>query len=365
MNHEKYKLLKEYTITKNIENIKLTINNNNNDNNITFYLNIHKNVCIPYWLTSERLEFLNKIIQLDKKDIIICTYPKSGTTFLEQIVLLLENGIKKKDYVNPVNRNSYQMENKFGKIWIESLIHFKKEEYCKYNADYIPEGEYIDYDYFVNEIGSPRIIKTHASLDLLLDKESSDRNKIIIISRNPLDTCVSHYYHFAPIIEKKFNIKLTFDIWALLWLEGLVPFGCWFEWTKTWYKKYQENFIANSTANSSANIMWIYYEDLVSNPESKIREISNFLEKEKEIKEDELLEIVKESSFKNMSEQMLKADDFSNKFNHLRKGIIGDWRNHFDDAMHKKFVDKFLCEMKGLDLKYFLGNDEYLTCPNI
>ena len=59
---------------------------------------------------------------------------------------------------------------------------------------------------------------------------------------------------------------------------------------------------------------------------------------------------------------MGKNENLSKKFNHFRKGIIGDWRNHFDIYDHKKFIDNFYNKMKGLDITYYLGENEYLTC---
>ena len=224
-------LTKKNNINKKIGILNVKINYQNNEI-INLYFNTYKDICIPLWLTAERLEFLSKIIKLYQRDIVICTYPKSGTTFLEQILLLLINGIEKKNFLNPEIRNSYNINNKFGKIWIESLIKFSKEEENIYNNEYIPDGDFLPYEYFLFEIERPALIKTHASLQLILDKNCLNRNKIIIISRNPLDTCVSHYYHLGPTLETKFNFKLNFKIWSLLWLKGLVPYGNWFDWTK-------------------------------------------------------------------------------------------------------------------------------------
>jgi hypothetical protein len=199
----------------------------------------------------------------------------------------------------------------------------------------------------MNQIPNPRVIKSHANVNLLLNEEILIHNKIIIVSRNPLDTCVSHYYHFAPILEKKFEIEINFNKWANLWLNGLVPFGSWFEWTRQWYEKYKNN----------PNILFIYYEDCVMHTGEKILEISKFIEKS--VNKEELQEIIQESSFKVMSEQYEKYSNEKNKnsFNHLRKGIIGDWKNHFDDELYNIFISKFKEELKGLDLIYYLGND--------
>jgi hypothetical protein len=48
---------------------------------------------------------------------------------------------------------------------------------------------------------APRVIKTHAPLQLLLGTNGRgvealpERTKVVVVSRNPLDACVSCYYH--------------------------------------------------------------------------------------------------------------------------------------------------------------------------
>ena len=77
---------------------------------------------------------------------------------------------------------------------------------------------------------SPRLLKTHAPPPLLLgmcDNDSTSHitlpigTKIIVVSRNPLDACVSRYYHaFNP-----HKLGWSFDAWAALWLSGNTTYG--------------------------------------------------------------------------------------------------------------------------------------------
>ena len=43
---------------------------------------------------------------------------------------------------------------------------------------------------------SPRIIKTHLSFDMLPTQVNEKKNKIIYVTRNPRDACVSFFNHF-------------------------------------------------------------------------------------------------------------------------------------------------------------------------
>jgi hypothetical protein len=46
---------------------------------------------------------------------------------------------------------------------------------------------------------------------------------------------------------------------------------------------------------------------------------------------------------------------------HLRKGVSGDWRNHFNDELAQEFIDKFFEECNGTDLDFSLGDNLRLT----
>lgn len=50
---------------------------------------------------------------------------------------------------------------------------------------------------FIDELPSPRFIKSHLPFNLLPRqiKTGEKRPKIIYVARNPKDTCISYYYH--------------------------------------------------------------------------------------------------------------------------------------------------------------------------
>ena len=73
---------------------------------------------------------------------------------------------------------------------------------------------------------SPRVIKSHFPIEML-PPNLLDTCKVIFISRNPKDFCVSYYNHFLNFPEYKF--KGEFADYAELFLEGTVEFGSY--WT--------------------------------------------------------------------------------------------------------------------------------------
>jgi organic radical activating enzyme len=197
-----------------------------------------------------------------------------------------------------------------------------------------------------------RIIKTHASYNLLLGKEQlfSNKNKLIIVTRNPLDSAVSGYYHYNNIrnyAHKKIwntpiDRPLSFKNWALLWLKGKVSFGDWFTWTEQWNNIYLEQ--------TEPHIHWIFYENLVSNTLEELSRLNIFLNSNLSLTE---LETIKNmTSFDNMKNQAKKiVYDELNSDVHFRKGTIGDWKNYFDEEILEMYKKK----LETININYKLS----------
>jgi len=108
-----------------------------------------------------------------------------------------------------------------------------------------------------NDAPNPRIIKSHAPVELILGGISSlpSSTKIVIVARNLLDACVSSYYHaFNP-----FQSGWPFSAWASVWLHGHFAHGSWCDWVKGWHEYYQQN-------KANGNIHWVFFEDLKADP---------------------------------------------------------------------------------------------------
>ena len=104
---------------------------------------------------------------VQNEDIFVASFPKSGTTWLQQVVYLLTNPNSENDEQN--------MEWKFPYL----------------------EHVYPGFSEIEKRFGSPRLIKTHLPKELLPDQV--DNAKVIFIHRNPKDVMVSYYY-FARML---------------------------------------------------------------------------------------------------------------------------------------------------------------------
>jgi hypothetical protein len=128
--------------------------------------------------------------------------------------------------------------------------------------------------------------------------------------------------------------------WAAAWLYGITPHGKWSHWLKGWYSKSQQY---------PQQILLIFYEDLKNNAFEVTRRLAEFLG----INYDENLihRTIEGASFESMKNHASR----SGGDNHLRKGITGDWRNHFGPQLAQEFIDDFYKECKGMDIQFSLG----------
>jgi hypothetical protein len=285
----------------------------------------------------ERWEYLNTNTKYKPGDILIVSYPKCGTTWSEQSVLLLLNG-GNPNKLNPRFKNSYTTEQKDkpGKIWIETMID-QDPEVQKRMGD---EGRPLTWQEF-DEVPSPRVIKTHAPVHLLLGCQGKgleslpDYVKVIVVSRNPLDACVSSYYH----AHNPYKMGWPFEAWATVWYHGRCAFGSYFDWIKGWY---------DQSKQYPNRVCWIEYETMKQDQATALTQLGEYLGLS--VSHELIENVVNFSSFDHMKKQT--EEHGGDTLNHLRKGTVGDWKNHFSKELYEVFAEKFGCELKSTGL-YF------------
>ena len=298
-------------------------------------------ITYPMSCSQERWVHLNETVRYKESDLLIVTYPKCGTTWIEQCVLLLLND-GNQELLNPAHKNVYIPDNpsaRVGKIWPEACISQDPIFYEKSGLEF----KAITLDEF-NDAPNPRIIKSHAPVELILGGVNNipSSTKVIIVVRNLLDACVSSYYHaFNP-----FKSGWPFSAWAAVWLSGNFAHGSWFDWIKGWYKFYTLN-------KSNRNIHWVCFEDLKANPKETVQSLADFLGVGAET---ELVNrAVVNSTFESMKEQSLLSGGDAK--GHLRKGESGDWKNHYNEELRSQFLSKFHSELEGTGISFMLSSD--------
>jgi hypothetical protein len=232
-------------------------------------------------------------------DLFIVSYPKCGSTWTQHIIyLILHNGV-------PLPKD--------GKM-----------------GECVPFLETVGSE-AVEKIPSPRVIKTHLSYDFIPKNPNA---KYIFIIRNPKDCLVSFYYHTRGFIDAYKYADGKFDDYFELFINGEVDYGDYFDHLLSWYPHV-----------SDKNVLFLTYESMKQDPKANIVLIANFMGKKYAdlLLTDDILENV--IKYSNVSE-MKKNDDRWYRTRRVentqfvRKGVIGDWRNHFSDDQSKRFDEK-------------------------
>ena len=90
-------------------------------------------------------------------------------------------------------------------------------------------------------------------------------------------------------------------------------------------------------------------QDLPSN----VRLVSEFLQKP--LSEDVIAKIARQCTFDEMMrnvDSFIVAENVASKPTFLRKGQVGDWRNHFSEELSKTYDEKVMSKLEGSGLNF-------------
>uniref|UniRef100_A0A8C5WSB8 Sulfotransferase n=1 Tax=Laticauda laticaudata TaxID=8630 RepID=A0A8C5WSB8_LATLA len=247
-------------------------------------------------------------------DIFIETYPKSGTIWTQNIVcLILYEGHRNGTENIPISRRGASIE------------------YNIYNVD-------------ITQLPSPRVIMSHLPYYLVPKTLRAKKGKVIYVYRNPKDILVS-YFHYVNSWSGMEN-SCNFEEYMQRFLSGNVAGSLVFNHVKGWY-----------THQNEFNILFLCYEEMMQDLRGTVLKICKFIGKE--LSSQEVDKVVEMSTFKNM-----KADPRANivktyeecfglkNITHLRKGIVGDWKNIMTVSQSERFDNIFQTQMKDISLKF-------------
>ncbi|XP_073492125.1 sulfotransferase 1C1-like isoform X3 [Aquarana catesbeiana] len=259
-------------------------------------------------------------VQARPDDILIVTYPKAGTTWMQEIVdSIMNDGEVEKTKRAPTYIRSPFLE--------------------KFAPPPLPSGLDV-----LNNTPSPRKIKTHLPFELVPKSFWEQKCKAVYFARNVKDTAVSYY--FFDQMNKTQPDPGTWDQYVEKFLKGEVAWGSWFNHVIGWWN-----------AKEKHDILYVFYEDMKEDPKREIRKVMEFLGKN--LSEEVLDKVCHHTSFKAMKENPMTnystipaiiLDQARSPF--MRKGEVGDWINHFTESQNKMFDEEYEKRMKGRDLKF-------------
>nr|XP_040020222.1 amine sulfotransferase-like isoform X2 [Gasterosteus aculeatus aculeatus] len=254
-------------------------------------------------------------LEIKESDVLVVTYPKSGTIWMQQILLLLEA----KGDLTAISKHV-----KFSNAELVPWIEVKTEKFIK--------------------APSPRMTVSHLPFSLLPSALSQKKGKVIYVARNPKDVLVS-YFHFHKV-GNMLETPTDFDDFFEKFMRGDVFASSWFEHIKAWYLH-----------KDDINMLFLTYEEMVKDLHSAVERIALFLGSA--LTDEQLADVVKHATFNNMKKNPQANYErvpgrllSHHQGTFLRKGTIGDWKNHFTVAQNERFDDTFHREMADIPLDF-------------
>jgi len=265
-----------------------------------FRYNLTGGVVYPPWSDDqeEAIQGLMKLDWLQPGDIVVATYPKAGTTLMQQIIMLLLNGGDSE---------------KVGDVMVTSP--WVEREYCT-SLDREAGFDEIQ-SYTTGEGGKRRVFKTHAPFNLFPAASIPDGVKVVCVVRDPRDVAVSMHKHYQGIPRFKYTGPMNHFLG--LFCEGKVGHGCFFDHLSSWWEGYKKVGVDK--------MMWIKYEDLVGNKQETVSKVAAFVGAPDDTS---LFEKVCSESdidvMRTKAEAKAKKGGTFGSATHFNKGVSGTWK---------------------------------------
>jgi len=196
----------------------------------------------------------------------------------------------------------------------------------------------------VKNLKSPRVIKTHLSIDMLPEQVLQKKAKVIYVTRNPRDAVVSFFNHWR-ILE---NYTGTFEVFLSAFLADVCGY----------YTPFIQHVLGYWNKKNDVKMLFLTYEEMKADLPKVIKRVADFLAKS--LTDEEVTTLADHLSFNNMSNNaavnkedvvefaiklhggnsIQEAKSGGGKF--MRKGEVGDWQNHLTEEQSECATESVL-----------------------
>ncbi|KAG7158741.1 Sulfotransferase 1C4-like 4 [Homarus americanus] len=233
--------------------------------------------------------------KLKPDDVVLLTWPKCGTTWLQEIMWTMR--------YNP------DLNNPMAAAPVNARVPFLEE----------PEnGVFLQMCELAPE---PRTFKSHLALPLL-PTDLLKTSKAVYMARNPKDAVVSFFHHSR--IFKNHDFKGTFEEFVQYFLDDDCVYGpYWLHLKEAWKQR------------KNPNLHFMFFEDLKNNNMEELKKLDKFLGT-------------------NLSQEQLDNVAHYTSFAEMKARKVGDWKGKYTpelEAKMDKWIKKNLGDF-GIEFKY-------------
>lgn len=302
------------------------------------YRTVH-GVCYPPFAHEGAIDRLRGVDWSREGDIMIATYPKCGTTWMQQMVLLLLAGGDADAVGDPMEAAP----------WVDREFSIATRKARGDEAAVDAAFSALVHADGAPNFGGRRCFKTHAPYALFPCGGDFRRGKVIVVTRNPKDACASMYKHYLGLPHFRYT-----GPWAHffgLFLDGDVGQGSWFDHVLGWRA---------AAEPLGDRLLFLSFEDMKADVEASVRRIAAFVDVP--LDDALLAKVTAASSFDAMKGQHARrvstGEQRMGSKTHFRSGTSGGWRSNFtveqSDALDARFRDR----MEGTDIVTDFGKGE-------
>ncbi|CAJ1948508.1 unnamed protein product [Sphenostylis stenocarpa] len=278
----------------------------------------HYHLFQNFWCPSihvQAVDSFQKNFQAKENDVIVASFPKSGTMWLKALTFAILN------------------HQRFSSLENHPLLTANPHELVPF-LEYIFGGDIHDQIHLQTNKPEPRVFGTHTPFPSLPKSLKESNCKIIYICRNPFDNFVSAWNYFNKI--KPLSLPaLPLDEAFEMYCDGIIDYGPWWSHMLGYWKE--------SIAKPN-KVLFLKYDDLKKDTNFHVKRIAEFFGcpfTQEEESNGTIESIVKLCSFEKMKDLEVNKSgkvgrEGIEKKNFFRKAETGDWINYFSPPMIRK-----------------------------
>ncbi|CAK8692762.1 unnamed protein product [Clavelina lepadiformis] len=270
----------------------------------------------------------------NKGDVIVASYPKTGTIWMRELVRHI--------------------------LYCHDKELLEKAKATMFLFSFLSFGQESKYDVLKKLNFSRNVLATHLPAPLINFKKYEEKGaKIIYMMRNPKDQAVS-WYHFSKT-QPYAGLPSYKDMYTA---DKKKFFDSYFAGEHKLFAKKGEGYLEHLKEwyphQNDSNVLFAFYEDLKKDINQGIRKVAKFLDVT--LSDEDVEMIAEKTSFNSMKESTRQRQNIQTQkvrvFKIFRKGAVGEWRNYLTLEQSKLIDEKVQKILGNTNLKFVYDLDK-------